>query len=307
MLTFFAVPKPFQGHIGVIQRNAIRSWVRLPLAHRVILLGDDDGVVEASAELGVEHGGAIQRNTFATPLLDDALRRGHELSQDGVLCFVNADIVLGSDFAAAVRLVASLARPFLLAGRRTNLDVKDELTFDQSWEDCLRERVRVAGEVQHAGAIDYFVFSRGLWGDVPPFALGRPGFDNWLIYRARAQGAMVVDASPSVVAVHQSHGFPNGAPSEARWTGPEYEENAALLGGEENRFTLDDATRRLVAGRLGLPPRRCWRRRIATEAMLRPRLSSLLRALLALADRSHRLRSRLSLTLSSREKNETVG
>jgi hypothetical protein len=25
-LTIFAVPKPFEGHIGMIQRNAIRSW-----------------------------------------------------------------------------------------------------------------------------------------------------------------------------------------------------------------------------------------------------------------------------------------
>ena len=28
-LTIFAVPKPFEGHIDVIQRNAIRSWQRL--------------------------------------------------------------------------------------------------------------------------------------------------------------------------------------------------------------------------------------------------------------------------------------
>lgn len=33
MLTIFATPKPFQGHVGIIQRNAIGSWVRLHLAN----------------------------------------------------------------------------------------------------------------------------------------------------------------------------------------------------------------------------------------------------------------------------------
>ena len=29
MLTIFTIPKPFVGHIGVIQRNAIISWLNL--------------------------------------------------------------------------------------------------------------------------------------------------------------------------------------------------------------------------------------------------------------------------------------
>ena len=28
MITFFTTPKPFLGHIGIIQRNAIESWKR---------------------------------------------------------------------------------------------------------------------------------------------------------------------------------------------------------------------------------------------------------------------------------------
>ncbi len=29
MITIFAIPKPFKGHIDVIQRNAIQSWTKL--------------------------------------------------------------------------------------------------------------------------------------------------------------------------------------------------------------------------------------------------------------------------------------
>jgi hypothetical protein len=46
MLTIFAIPKPFRGHIGVIQRNAICSWLELRQACEIILLGDDEGTAE---------------------------------------------------------------------------------------------------------------------------------------------------------------------------------------------------------------------------------------------------------------------
>ena len=52
-LTIFACPKGFVGRAGEIQRNAIRSWVRLGPDVEVILLGDDEGVAEAAQELGM--------------------------------------------------------------------------------------------------------------------------------------------------------------------------------------------------------------------------------------------------------------
>lgn len=55
MITFFSTPKPFRGHIGVIQRNAIRSW---KLAHpdaEVILFGDEEGASETARDLGARH------------------------------------------------------------------------------------------------------------------------------------------------------------------------------------------------------------------------------------------------------------
>ena len=55
MLTIFATPKPFRGHIAVIQRNAIRSWTLLRPACEIILMGNDEGTAEIAAEFGVRH------------------------------------------------------------------------------------------------------------------------------------------------------------------------------------------------------------------------------------------------------------
>ena len=53
MLTLFTIPKAFVGHIGDIQRNAIKSWTLLRPKCEVILLADDSGTSEVAEELGV--------------------------------------------------------------------------------------------------------------------------------------------------------------------------------------------------------------------------------------------------------------
>ena len=48
MLTLFTAPKPFRGHIGLIQANAIRSWMALAPDIEVLLVGDEPGLAEAA-------------------------------------------------------------------------------------------------------------------------------------------------------------------------------------------------------------------------------------------------------------------
>jgi len=73
MLTIFTIPKAFEGHIGIIQRNAIGSWSRLGCD--VILCGDDPGVSEAAKEVGATHIPDIDRNDYGTPLLSSAFAK----------------------------------------------------------------------------------------------------------------------------------------------------------------------------------------------------------------------------------------
>jgi hypothetical protein len=54
LITIFSAPKPFTNpHIARIQRNAIRSWAMLAPEAEVVLLGEEDGLAQAAAELGV--------------------------------------------------------------------------------------------------------------------------------------------------------------------------------------------------------------------------------------------------------------
>jgi len=248
MLTLFSTPKPFEGHIAVIQRNAIQSWKRLHPDVDVILFGDDKGAAQASAELGVRHVLTVQRNEHGTKFLTSIFDQAQDLARYDLLCYVNCDILLLSDYARALSAVAARFPRFLMVGQRWDTDIRQPIPFHLSgWEDRVRQRSAEDNHLRPPNWIDYFTFRRGLfYKNTPPFVIGRPGWDNWLLWKARSSGAAVIDASEAVRAIHQNHDYSYHPDGEAGvWQGEEAQHNYALL--ENGRFfgTIENATHRL--------------------------------------------------------------
>ncbi len=253
MITFFSTPKPFEGHIEVIQRNAILSWRRAYPEAEIILIGDDLGAAEVCRELGLVHVPEVRRNRFGTKYLAGVYDRAQEMARHDLLCHVNCDIVLMKDFRMAVERVSQAQEQFLMAGRRWDVEVREALDFDRAdWEKRLREVARKTGRQRPAQWVDYFVFSKGLYrGKIPEFLIGRPGWDNWLLWFARASGVAIVDASEAVWAVHQNHDYsyhPDG--EKGVWEGEEAQENYRLLEGNRKFNTLENAEYQLGPGGL---------------------------------------------------------
>lgn len=238
MLTIFSTPKPFSGHIKIIQTNAIRSWVTLRPACEVILFGDEEGTAELAAELGIRHIPEVERNEYGTPLVSSLFHLAETLSSHQLLCYVNADIILMSDFLSAVGRVSQ--RPFLLVGQRWDIDLREPVDFlNPNWESELRAALKERGRLHGITGIDYFAFPKGVYPDIPPFAIGRPAWDNWMIYHSRARKIPVIDATPVVTVVHQNHGHGVDSEEEKRfWEGPEAKQNLKLAGGVEHAFHL---------------------------------------------------------------------
>jgi hypothetical protein len=250
MITLFAIPKPMEGEFLRLQENAILSWVRLGFEVEILLFGGERGVEQFARRTGIEHHQEIARTEEGTPRVDDLFRQAESLATRPLVGYINADIILGRDFLEAVRALQAIRRPFLAVGRRWDLDFTGTVDYsDPDWEAGLRREVDARGTLHPSSGIDYFIYRRGLWGEIPPFAVGRTMWDNWLIWRVRKRGAMVVDATESVWAVHQNHGYnhhPQG--SDGVWKGPEAERNERLAGGLRRFFTIDDATHRLADG-----------------------------------------------------------
>jgi tetratricopeptide (TPR) repeat protein len=243
MLTFFTTCKPFEGATGVAQRNAIRSWLALGRGCEVILVGDDAGTAEAAAELGARHIAEVRRNEFGTPLLDSVFSEAKAIARQDLMCYLNADIMLMGDF-----LDATIKLPperLLMISRRWNVTVDGPWDLDDpDWQTKLREHT-IAHGVQKSplGGPDFFVFQRYQWHRIPPFALGRTCFDNWLIYAAVSHGYPVIDASSCIMAVHQNHdcGHADGGWAGA-WFGTEAARNRALARDGAESYNFLDAT-----------------------------------------------------------------
>jgi hypothetical protein len=242
-VTLFTVPKPFRGHIGVIQRNAIGSWLRLGPNCEVVLFGDEEGADEAAHELGVRHVPTVVRNEFGTPLLSSVFDQVGALAQEGALCYVNSDIVLLDDFVPALRRVQARRSRYLMIGECWDSALDWTVDFDDGgWRDRLRELVTTTGHLRGKWGIDYFAFPSGLYGNVPPFAIGRAWFDNWLVWRARHLGAAVIDATPAVTAIHQRHDYAHvSGGQDWAYKGPEATENLRIAGGRGRVGSIRDA------------------------------------------------------------------
>ncbi len=277
MLSIFTLPKPFREHSNVIQRNALQSWRQLRPAPQIILCGRDAGIAEAAQEFGVEHIPDVPCNEYGTPLLSEAFALAQAAARFRLVCYLNADIILLPDFITAVQRLRF--ERFLMVGQRWNLDVKTLLDFSNpAWASDLRQWVEREGELYPPMGSDYFVFVNHTLGDLLPFAVGRPGWDNWMIYRARSLGMPVVDATGGCMVVHQNHDYRHvrNAYIENRYEGPEADHNLRLMGGNRTRFNLADATHVAVGKRVfpALAPRHLARR-VRTLAVLHPTLRPL--------------------------------
>ncbi len=248
MLTIFSTPKPFLGHIGTIQRNALHSWKLLHPDAEIILFGDDAGTADVCREFGLRHEPIVQRSEFGTKRLDSIFGTAQKIARHNILSYANCDIILTQDFVRALGELLAWRSNFLMIGRRWDVDVTEPLDFSASnWETRILTRAKSEGLQRLHYNIDYFLFQRGLYPRIPPLVIGRIWWDHWLVQNAHQGGAPVVDVSSVVCAIHQNHDYgyhPQGMAGV--WNDEEARRNLALLGGKSNSRTIEDAEFRLT-------------------------------------------------------------
>ncbi|MDZ8027586.1 MAG: hypothetical protein RMX97_23220 [Nostoc sp. DedQUE11] len=233
-ITIFTVPKAFKGHIGIIQQNALKSWKLLSPQPQILLFGNDEGIDEIAQKLDVIHVPNIQLNEYGTPLLDGIFQQAHELAKGSILSYVNTDVILLNDFLVTVKqLQAESFHHFIMIGQRTDVNITEPLNFDlPDWDRELRHFALEQGALASIVCMDYFVFPKPLYAEIPSFAVGRGHWDHWMVYYARQLEIPVVDATEVVTAIHQNHSYSHlsGGRGEAYVRGNEAKQNAKLAG-----------------------------------------------------------------------------
>ena len=262
-LTLFTAPKAFTDpHTSLIQHNALRSWQALGDSVSVVVVGNEEGIGEAATTYGFTHRPDVRLNKLGTPLISSIFELGRQQNDSPFLGYVNADIILYPEILDVIRTVASQAEQFLLIGQRWDLEVLQPLTFEGDWVPTLKSIMHKDGKLHTRTGSDYFIFPRSCFQEIPDFSVGRAGWDNWMIYQARRQGWLAVDCSAELDIIHQDHDYRHLPEGKPHYRLPETGENIRLAGGRRTIFVLDDASHRLVNGKLKKMPltwTRFWR------------------------------------------------
>ncbi len=268
-LTIFTAPKPFTNpHIALIQRNAIQSWCHLGPDVTVMLVGHEVGMADLAAELDLLWLPDVACNEMGTPLVSSIFDLARGSSDSPVLAYINADVMLLPDFLEAARQINVQSLGYLVVGQRWDLAVTENLAFEPGWDRALRQRVLEKGRLHQPAGSDYFLFPRDYFTRLPLFAIGRAGWDNWMIYYARKQGWQVIDATQSIMAIHQDHDYSHLPGGQPHYHLPESQRNTALAGGRRAIFNLLDANRMFIQNRVVSPPLTI--KRAAREAEIFP-------------------------------------
>ncbi|NTU75909.1 MAG: hypothetical protein HGA86_07290, partial [Anaerolineaceae bacterium] len=239
------------------QRNAIRSWIELGTEVQVVLVGQEEGMPEFAAEYNLLQLPDVARNEQGTPLISSIFDLARQHSKSPLLAYINADVLVLPDFLEMAKIVSRQMEKFLLIGRRWDLDLTELLEFSHGWQAQLQERTTSQGKMHVPAGSDYFIYPRACFDRIPDFAIGRAGWDNWMIYQARIQKWPTIDATGSIFVVHQRHDYSHLPNGQRHYRLPETDENVRLAGGKRVIFHLEDCDHRLADGRV-LGYQRTW-------------------------------------------------
>jgi hypothetical protein len=143
---------------------------------------------------------------------------------------------------------------FVLLSQRWDMDITQLLDFTEGWQNRLSSMVHRQGSLHRPAGSDFFLFPRAAYTDVPAFTIGRAGWDNWMIYKARREKWPVIDCTPSVMIVHQNHDYSHLPDGKPHYEHPDTNENIRLAGGQASiRYTILDSTHQLAGGKLTRP------------------------------------------------------
>lgn len=243
----------------MIQRNAIKSWTLLEDVE-VILLGNESGIAEIAKEFNIKHFPNVKVNDKGVPLISSMFEIARENSNSDLLCIINADMILMNDFVEVAMECDSLLsqkqvqNKFVLLSQRWDYDITSPIDFAEGWQSQLSESVRKQNQLHRPAGSDFFLFPKSCYQDIPNFTIGRAGWDNWMIYKARKENWAVIDCTPSLMIVHQNHDYSHLPDGKPHYEHPDTNENIRLAGGQANiRYTILDATHQLIDGKLFRP------------------------------------------------------
>ena len=208
MITIFTTPKNFKDIFNKIQYNALSSWRAISPDIEIIIFGDSKGSKAAAAKINAKYIPEVRCSPRGVPFLSDLFYKAEKIAKFSILVYNNADIILPKNFLSVVQNAAKEFTKLLMVGYRWDMDVKNIINFQDPIENELFWERSKKESIKHGcTGSDYLVFRKNSFRNIPDLVIGRPGYDNWLIWKARRSFIPVIDISNEVMVIHQNHNY----------------------------------------------------------------------------------------------------
>ncbi len=251
MLSIFTTPKDFSGEFNIIQKNALNSWRALSDEIEIILIGESLGISEVAESILGLHIKDVEKSSHGTPTISGLFQTAQKIAKNNILCYVNADIILPESVINVIHALQHVKGKFMAVGYRWNLDVKDSIPItDKTLQSKFWSEAKKNAQKHPCTGIDYFIFNKGTFQNLPSLAIGRFGWDNWLLWKARRMRIPLIDVSDEIFAIHQNHSytFNQFKGKSDILSGREGKKNQQITKG--NTLNLLDANYHMVKGKI---------------------------------------------------------
>ena len=196
-----------------IHRNMILNWASLMPRVQPVLFTN----LSASNminKLAVSRGWKLLPlqgiNKHGTPFLRNMYYATSNVIKSRFYGFCNGDILFNKDLISTLEGVSDYLTVFnstLVIGRRLNININEssgEILFDSI---SVTRKAKKHGKLFLTVAEDFFFIARPElfpWHTIKDVVIGRRGYDNYLVGQALRGGVAVVDATNTIVALHQT-------------------------------------------------------------------------------------------------------
>jgi hypothetical protein len=240
MFTIFSCPKDFTSLFGIIQRNAINSWLKLDPKPYIILFGiENEDIKNEFNDENIIFLPINEINEYKTPYINRIFESAIKHSPSDTLCYVNSDIILFNDFPKTIENLISHKKYFGV-GNRYNVEINHLINFSDGSFD--KRNYLVEENIDIYTGSDYFIFNKHALKDIPQFLIGRTCWDNWLMYNAVKDNLNLIDCSAEISCIHQKHDYSHIKTSKSKhYKGVERDFNFKSLGGIGKLYTILDA------------------------------------------------------------------
>lgn len=206
LLTLFTT-WDYHDHKPEVHENTVRNWLALGPAVEVVVFSASPEVKILCENIGCVYQPSQDLGGPGVPILKTMYLQVEKMFDSFFYAYANADILFEGNLVKTLERVLynynNTERAILIVGQRTNVM---NVTRDEAVPIDAVTKIAVSrGTVFRTDAEDYFITSKAFnWKDIPSFIVGSPAYDNWLVAYSIQHSYMTIDATRSIIAVHQT-------------------------------------------------------------------------------------------------------